>query len=150
MTRSASNLHYAGGCACAAIRYEIVGEPVAMNHCQCRQCQRDSGTGHGSHIAFAGAQIELRGEPREWEMTGEQGTRKRRAFCGTCGAPVYMTFPDIPDFFVISPASLDEPDRFAPDSVLWTTAALPWDAMDPALQRFEKLPPQREVVSESS
>jgi hypothetical protein len=34
-----------GGCACGAIRYEISAEPLAMNHCQCRDCQRKSGTG---------------------------------------------------------------------------------------------------------
>lgn len=27
---------YAGGCACGAIRYEIAGEPIFQNHCQCR------------------------------------------------------------------------------------------------------------------
>jgi hypothetical protein len=39
---------YTGGCACGAIRYEISAEPVVMNDCQCRQCQRESGTGHGA------------------------------------------------------------------------------------------------------
>lgn len=138
---------YAGGCACGNIRYEVSGEPVAMNHCQCRQCQRDSGTGHGSHIAFRGADIQRTGEPREWDMIGEMGTVKRRAFCGTCGAPVYMTFPDMPDFFVISAASLDEPERFVPNMVFWTAAALEWDSVDPKLQRFEKLPPQPEPAA---
>lgn len=27
---------YTGGCACGAIRYEIFGEPVFSNDCQCR------------------------------------------------------------------------------------------------------------------
>src|SRR2546421_1924 len=38
---------YTGGCACGVIRYEISGEPLASNDCQCRDCQRKSGTGHG-------------------------------------------------------------------------------------------------------
>ena len=40
---------YTGGCACGAIRYEISAEPIAMNDCQCRDCQRTSGAGHGSY-----------------------------------------------------------------------------------------------------
>ena len=36
---------YTGGCACGAIRYEISAEPIAMNDCQCRDCQSTSGTG---------------------------------------------------------------------------------------------------------
>ena len=43
---------YTGGCACGAIRYTIDGEPVFMNDCQGRRCQRKSGTGHGSYLPF--------------------------------------------------------------------------------------------------
>ena len=46
---------YTGGCACGAIRYEISGEPLVMTDCQCRDCQRTSGTGHGSYLTFADA-----------------------------------------------------------------------------------------------
>ena len=44
---------YTGGCACGAIRYQISGEPLFQNDCQCRDCQRKSGTGHGSYLTFA-------------------------------------------------------------------------------------------------
>jgi hypothetical protein len=44
------NEAYAGGCACGAIRYEIADEPIAMNDCQCRTCQKKSGSGHGSYL----------------------------------------------------------------------------------------------------
>ena len=43
---------FTGGCACGAIRYEISGEPLVQFDCQCRDCQRMSGTGHGSYLAF--------------------------------------------------------------------------------------------------
>ena len=36
---------YTGGCACGEIRYEISDEPMVMNDCHCRDCQRKSGTG---------------------------------------------------------------------------------------------------------
>ena len=39
-------------CACGAIRFEIAGEPLFQNDCQCRDCQRKSGTGHGSYLTF--------------------------------------------------------------------------------------------------
>jgi hypothetical protein len=45
---------YSGGCACGAIRYEISGEPMVMSDCQCRDCQRKSGTGHGSYLTSRG------------------------------------------------------------------------------------------------
>ena len=50
--RPAVLLRYSGGCACGAVRYETVSAPVFQNHCQCRTCQRRSGTGHGSYLTF--------------------------------------------------------------------------------------------------
>jgi hypothetical protein len=132
---------FTGRCACGAVSYSVAGTPIDMNLCQCRQCQLASGAGHSAHIAFHGAAVETSGSASHWASVGEQGTRKRRAFCGSCGSPVYMTFPDMPDLFVISPATLDDLDRFAPQTLLWTAAARPWDQLDPALRRFEKLPP---------
>lgn len=132
---------YTGGCACGAIRYEISGEPIAMVDCQCRQCQRESGVGHASHVTFKAAEVKLSGEATTWDLVGDGGARKRRAFCPTCGAPVYMTFPDAPDIFIVKPASLDEPAGYRPDFVTWTTAAQPWDHIDAALPAFDRMPP---------
>ena len=132
---------FTGGCACGAVRYEVSGEPVAMVDCQCRQCQRESGTGHASHLAFHGAAVDLKGHPTHWEATGDDGTVKRRAFCPTCGSPVYMTMPAMPDVFVIRAASLDQPERYRPDMVTWTDAAQPWDHVDPASTKFPRMPP---------
>jgi hypothetical protein len=132
---------FTGGCACDAVRYHVTGEPVAMVDCQCRQCQRESGTGHTSNLVFTGATVKLEGQPSHWDATGDGGTVKRRAFCPTCGSPVYMTFPAMPDYFVIRAASLDEPERYRPQIVTWTDGALPWDRIDPSLTTFARMPP---------
>jgi len=132
---------YTGGCACGAIRYAISSEPVSMLHCQCRHCQQKSGTGHGSYLTFASrSSATLDGTATHWNVTGDLGTVKTRAFCPTCGSPVYMVFEAMPEIFIIHAASLDEPGRFQPQKVMFTSSALPWDAMDPGLPRFERMP----------
>lgn len=136
---------YTGGCACGAIRYAIAGAPMVQNDCQCGQCQRRSGTGHGSYLTFASrAAVTLVGEASHWNVTGDGGTVKRHAFCPTCGAPVYMTFVGAPDLFSIHAGSLDEPGRYAPQFVTYTSRGNAWDHHDPALPRFEKMPPAQE------
>ena len=132
---------FTGGCACGAVRFEVRGQPADMNHCQCRQCQRASGTGHGSHLTFLAAEVALTGESRQWIATGELGTRKSRAFCPTCGTPAYMTFPDMPAVFVAYAGTLDEPERFAPQFVMWASAAQAWDPADPKIPAFGKMRP---------
>ena len=132
---------YTGGCACGAIRYEIAGEPIVMLDCQCRQCQHESGSGHASHVTFQAAEVKLEGKATTWDMAGDGGTTKRRAFCPVCGSPVYMSFPDAPDIFIVKPASLDEPERYRPQMITWAAAAQSWDRVDPALQAFDRMPP---------
>jgi hypothetical protein len=135
------SLSYKGGCACGALRYEVTAEPMMTNDCQCRQCQRDSGTGHGSYLTFPRAAVTISGEAGSWDFVGDGGTVKSRAFCPTCGTPVYILFPYIPDIFVVRAGTLDDPGRYKPQMVFWTAAAQAWDLVDPDVPKFEKLPP---------
>jgi hypothetical protein len=133
---------YAGGCACGAIRYEIAAEPVVMNDCQCRQCQRESGTGHASHLTFADrSAVKVEGKATQWDLVGDTGIAKACFFCATCGSPVYMTFPGMPELFVVRAASLDDPCRYKPQMITWAASGYAWDHADPDLPKFDKMPP---------
>ena len=132
---------YTGGCACGAIRYEIAAEPVFSNECQCRDCQRESGTGHGSHLTFAREHVTLVGEARHWDMVADSGNVKTRSFCPACGSPVYMTFSAMPQFFSVRAASLDDPARFKPQIVNYGVRGYAWDHVDPALPKVDRMPP---------
>jgi hypothetical protein len=133
---------YAGGCACGKVRFATPHAPIAMNDCQCRQCQQRSGTGHGSYLTFSSrADVRLQGTVKEWEVIGDAGTVKRHAFCPECGTPVYLTLPQVPDLFVVHAAALDEPGRYQPQFVVYTSSGQAWDRVDPELQRFERMPP---------
>ncbi|QFZ86564.1 aldehyde-activating protein [Variovorax paradoxus] len=135
------NPAYTGGCACGAIRYEISGEPVFQNDCQCLDCQRKSGTGHGSYLSFAGAEVKQTGAATLWRLKGDSGNVKTRAFCPTCGSPVYMTFAAMPGVFTVHAASLDDPGRYRPQAVTYAVRGHAWDFLDPALPKFERMPP---------
>lgn len=132
---------YTGGCACGTIRFEIEGEPFFQNHCQCLDCQKKSGTGHGSYLTFPRQSVKQTGKATLWNMQGDSGNTKTRAFCPTCGSPVYMTFSAMPDIFTVHATSLDEPGRFNPQVVTYTSRGHSWDTLDPALAKFAKMPP---------
>jgi hypothetical protein len=133
---------YTGGCACGAIRFHIAAEPLFQNHCQCRDCQHKSGTGHGSYLTFADRKtVKLEGKAKHWDIAGDSGNVKVRAFCPECGSPVYMTFKAMPDLFTVHAASLDDPSRYKPQLVTYASRRLAWDHVDPALPKFDKMPP---------
>lgn len=133
---------YAGGCACGAVRFETMAQPIFENHCQCRDCRKRSGTGHGSYLTFAArADVTVTGRAADWRVVGDSGTEKIHSFCPICGTPVYLTFAAMPQLIAVHASSLDDPDRFNPTVVTYASRALAWDAMDPVLPRFETVPP---------
>lgn len=132
---------YTGGCACGAIRYETSGEPIFQNHCQCVDCQKRSGTGHGSYLTFAGRSgVRMSGETKTWRIVADSGNDKDHAFCPTCGSPVYLTFVAMPDLIAFHAASLDEPWRFSPQALTYAGRGHGWDTIDPSLPAFERMP----------
>jgi len=136
MTRS-----YSGGCACGAIRYETNSAPIFQNHCQCMDCQKRSGTGHGSYLTFARrADMRIEGEARSWRVAGDSGNDKFHAFCPNCGTPVFLTFAAMPELIAIHATSLDDPGQFEPQALTYSFRGHAWDAIDPSLQAFERMP----------
>jgi hypothetical protein len=49
--------------------------------------------------------------------------------------------PFAPDLMVILASSLDDPSIFKPGMDIYISSAQPWDHMNPALQKFPKMPP---------
>jgi hypothetical protein len=127
-------------CACGAIRYEIAAEPVMAGHCQCRDCQGDSGTGHASHIAFARDAAQLSGQASHWDKPAESGKVVTRALCP------YLRITGLLYQYRHSravfgrAARLDDPSRYTPQMVVWAESGYAWDHTDAALPKFEKMP----------
>ena len=134
---------YSGGCACGAVRYSTRHAPIFQNHCQCRDCQRRSGTGHGSYLTFpARAEMVITGETTHWEIAADSGNVKSHAFCPVCGTPVLLGFAASPDLIAVHAGSLDDPGRYSPQAVMYRISGHAWDHLDPALPKFDKLPPR--------
>ena len=113
-----------------------------MVDCQCRQCQRDSGTGHGSHLTFVGAPVEVTGEASYWETVGEGGnSQEPRLLPDLRQSPVYLTFPDMPEVFVATRRQPRRSGALPAANVTWTSAGHAWDHLDPAIPKFDKMPP---------
>jgi hypothetical protein len=133
---------FTGGCACGSLRYTLPGQPIEQTHCQCRDCQRRSGSGHSSWLVFAEAPGDVVSGPASaWSVLAETGLEKRHAFCPTCGTPVYLAFPAMPGIIAVTAASLDDPARFQPRQVTWTRTAQPWDSLPPGLTAHTQMPP---------
>lgn len=133
-----SDILMAGGCACGAVRYEVYDAPEFMMHCQCRTCQRGSGTGHSSILMVSASAFHLTGKLQRYRSTADSEARTTRGFCPICGCPIVNETSRFPDNRYIHAASLDEPDKFAPTMVVWQSAGQHWDHIDPALRDIQQ------------
>ena len=116
-----------GGCACGAVRYESGSAAEFSLHCQCRHCQRASGTGHGSSIVVPAETFSLTGTLSFYDRESDRGTIVSRGFCPVCGSPVLNKNSGYPDKRYIHVGSLDDPSVFRPDAVVFSESAQPWD-----------------------
>ncbi len=132
---------YTGGCACGEIRYSCTGEPLYMGNCHCRDCQRATGSAYFPAMLFKGENFTLKsGEPRWYEVTADSGNAMHRAFCPSCGAPVFIVNGARSDNRILYAGSLDDPSRYEPSRDIFVASAQPWDLMHPDLPKDDGMP----------
>ena len=132
---------FTGGCLCGKVRYEIEADPIVGIHCQCRDCQRRSGSGHASFVAFPKAAVKLTGPVKYHSNKADSGNTATRGFCSECGSQVVGASTGFPDMQPVMAGSLDDPSKFAPQMIVFTTRGHSWDILDPGLPKFPKMPP---------
>ena len=105
---------FKGGCACGAVRYASDAEPAFSLICQCRQCQRISGSGHAAQFALPSETVSLTGEVKFFGLTSDDGNAVSSGFCLNCGSPV----PLANSLTTVFPCVLRKP--------LWQPRSWPW------------------------
>lgn len=126
-----------GSCHCAAIRYEVSGEPVYHALCHCRDCRRASGAPAVAWALFPRDAVKVSGEPRE--RVSSPGVQ--RQFCSECGTSLfYLNEGMFPGMIDIQTATLDDPDSFPLQLHVQTAERIGWMATAHELPQFERYP----------
>lgn len=132
---------YSGSCLCGAVRYTVSAEPLATGNCHCRNCQKSAGAPFSSAFLIRQDALQLTGELKYYERTSDTGNTVRRAFCPTCGTPLFSASTGMPDILVMKITGLDHADAIQPMMDIYTESAQAWTRMDPALPKFPRMPP---------
>jgi len=124
---------YEGGCTCGSIRYVCNEKTSFAFHCQCKQCQKITGSGHSSQFSVSADSVQLNGEIKYYELKSDSGHKVQSGFCPNCGNPILKRTSRFPDTLFIHASTLDDPSIFEPNTVVWTESAQPWDYINPEL-----------------
>jgi hypothetical protein len=139
--------YFKGGCLCGSVRYESAIGPAMGGHCHCEDCRRSSGSGHCSHLVLPKAAVTITGAITSYDRPANSGNMVTRAFCPVCGSPIYSLNAAMPDLIFLRASSLDDPEVFRPQMVVFTSRAASWDTTDPNLPAFAEMPPRENMPS---
>lgn len=141
-----------GGCGCGAVRYRAEGEPIFVNNCHCRLCQRQTGSTSVVNAFFESDRVAvLSGELVENTFAAGSGGDHVVRRCAECGTAVFSHYPRVGRLGTgIRVGSFDDPSAFRPDAVVFTGSRMPWVALPEGVPAFEAyyspselLPPER-------
>lgn len=128
-------------CACGETRVSCQGPAAKVVHCQCRDCQRLSGTGHMTVVVVDKASTSISGPVTVYSSTADSGNVNHRSFCAKCGSHMLRENSAQPDTIMIYGGTLDSPDAVEPSAVIFHKSAARWDTTDSKLPVHEEMPP---------
>ena len=124
-----------GGCECGAVRYRISGDPIFVNCCHCRDCQKISGSAFAVNAMIEADRIEV---THGHERLAVHGGAARCSRCLTLLWAEHPRFGERIKFLRVG--TLDEGERIAPDAHFFVRSKHPWVVIPHGVPVFETLP----------
>jgi hypothetical protein len=112
-------------CACGRLRITADGEPDLVLACNCRECQRRTGSVFGVTAYFPEAQIQVEGQSNRFSRTTGALTFET-SFCPTCGTSILWRSSARPDQVAVAVGCFAEPGFPPPTLVAWTSEQHGW------------------------
>jgi hypothetical protein len=115
-----------GGCLCGEVRYEMTTDPLMCVTCHCKNCQRQAGSALSIIVGVPEGSVEIQGEVKTYNDTGDSGAIVQRQFCGDCGSPVFTRVEHPPGVMFIKAGTMDDTSSLKPSSHCYTKSAQGW------------------------
>ena len=117
-----------GACHCGEITYEAEVDPAKVTLCNCTDCQMLSGTPFRVSVPAPSAGFRfIQGKPRVYVKTAESGTKRRHAFCASCGTPISSSADsDTPPAYSLRIGCLKQRALLPPRRQIWHKSAIAW------------------------
>jgi hypothetical protein len=126
-----------GGCACAAVRYQLRSEPLFVHCCHCLNCQRQTGSAFVINVLIEADRVELlSGKPQPVAVPRSGGKKQKIWRCPDCQVAVFSQYTT-PRVRFVRAGTLDDPTAVSPDVHIFTRSRLPWVTLPDAVPAFD-------------
>ncbi|MEM8980129.1 MAG: GFA family protein [Pseudomonadota bacterium] len=123
-----------GRCLCGAVRYEVQTQPKWTALCHCESCRRSASSPVVAWMGFAPKHVDWTGE-RTFYQSSETA---QRGFCAICGSQMSFESTAWPGEIHLYAASLEQPEKYAPQLHCHVAEELSWLHIEDDLPRFER------------
>ena len=130
-----------GRCLCGNIEYSLGREPVSLDVCHCKNCQRQAGASFIPFVAVPLDDPSISGTPKTFVDTDTvSGNGVARHFCGDCGSPIYVVVAGAPNTAYVASGTLDVTDQLQPKCHGWTSTRHAWVSLTDGAPQYEMDP----------
>jgi hypothetical protein len=128
-------------CLCGKFSVVAAGEPVLVNVCHCRDCQRRSGVPWTGNAYFPKEAVRLDGPNKVYVRVSEADTRINHHFCPTCGVTVCWARAADSTRFGIPVGAFNDPAFPAPTLSVWEGRRYAWSPDVADVRHWDTQPP---------
>jgi hypothetical protein len=149
MERGMAETFREGGCACGEVRFRAEGEPIFVNNCHCRLCQRQTGSTSVVNAFFESDRLRVtQGQLTEHTLKAGSGGDHTMARCAECGTAVFSYYPRAGRLGIgVRVGSFDDPGAFTPTAVVFTESKMPWVTLPEGIPAFEQYYSPKDVYA---
>ena len=91
-------------------------------------------------MAFPNEAVDIQGELRTYQDTGDSGKPVYRRFCPNCGSGIAAEAEVLPGLTIVLAGGLDDPSVFSPTMEVYCSSAQPCVHAGGERQQFPKMP----------
>jgi hypothetical protein len=125
-------------CCCGQLQLIAEGEPVRISVCQCRQCQRRTGSAFGFSAHYPREQVtRIEGRSSRFVRAGDSGNTATFHFCPDCGTTVYWEPGAHPERITIAVGAFADPTHPAPRHSVYEAYKHSWVQMPEEIERLD-------------
>lgn len=117
-----------GGCSCGKVRYRLTSAPIVVHCCNCRWCQRETGSAFALNAVIETDRVEQLGQaPERIDTPSHSGKGQAILRCPACKVAVWSHYAGAGDkASFIRVGTLDDPAACPPDVFIFAESKQPW------------------------
>lgn len=129
-------------CQCGGLSISSTQDPDFVIACNCRACQRRTGSAFGVGAYFRKDHISIKGQSKSRERLADSGRKIVNHFCPECGSTIFWSLEMRPDHYGVAAGNLKSPLP-EPDRAIWTSQKCDWVSFPDHWPTFEFGTPEK-------